>query len=174
MTKKKSTSKPKAKAKNRAKARPSAATSEPVDTGVRQLVGKAVVVNLATEQKKCLARSATAGQDFSTEMKKAQERGLNAVSFRLVTRLTRMAERDPAKALVAYEDFIYYLECLGFEKMTSKPMFPAHEVRSGKKNSSKRNAPKQLDIEHDTKLAGNGGDLGVGDAELQEAAGAVH
>lgn len=150
-SKKKSVSKSKPKAKSRAKPRAAAEIREPVDVGVRQLVSKSVVDNLAVEQKKCLARAGTASQDFSTEMKKAQEKGLNPVAFRLATRLTRMAERDPAKALVCWEDTQYYLlECLGFDRMTTKAMFPASETRSGKKPSRKKNgapAPAQTDIE---------------------------
>ncbi len=181
-SKKKSSSKPKTKSKSRTKPRAAATEQrEAVDTGVRQLVPKSVVENLAVEQKKCLARAGTASQDFSTEMKKAQERGLNPVAFRLATRLTRMAERDPAKALVCWEDTQFYLlECLGFDRMTTKVMFPASETRSGKKSSTraKKNggAPVQTDIEEAAPtsepevLGGPGGNV-----EEQEAASeAVH
>jgi len=176
-SKKKSSSKPKTKAKSRAKPKVTEARREPVDTGVRQLVPKSVVENLAVEQKKCLARAGTASQDFSTEMKKAQERGLNPVAFRLATRLTRMAERDPAKALVCHEDVQYYLECLGFDRMTTKAMFPASEVRSGKRPSrSKKNGtaePEQTDIE-DKPLAEAMGDAIAADTEQEPASEAVH
>jgi hypothetical protein len=172
MSSKKKSSGSKAKAK--AKSAPKQARREPVDTGVRQLVSKAVVISLAIDQKKCLLRSGEASQDFSTSMRSAQERGINPVAFRLATRLTRTAERDPAKALVTKEDFDYYLDCLGFDRMTSKSMFAASEVRSGKKSSAKKNgkaAPEpQTDIEHDTALA----QVPDEPSEIEAASEAVH
>jgi hypothetical protein len=173
-SKKKTSSRPKPKAKSRAK--PKAEMREQVDTGLRQPISKGNVISLAAWQKRCLARSAEAGQEFSTEMKKALERGLNPVAFRLATRLTRMAERDPAKALVCREDLDYYLECLDFDKMTSKSMFPASEVRSSKK-SRKKPEPEQADLSDRGDLNGQGDNVAHLDdhreaAETEETAAA--
>lgn len=178
MTKKKSSSsKPKTKSKSRAKPR-AAEARQSVDVGVRQLVNKSVVISLASDQKRCLSRAGEASQEFSSAMRSAQEKGLNPKAFRAATRKTRTAARDPATALVDWEDEQYYLECLGFNDMITKSMFPASEMRSSKRPSrSKKNGaaePVQTDIEEQP-LAKAMGDAIAADQESEAAASeAVH
>lgn len=100
---------------------------------VRVMPSEKLIVDLSNEMDKTLERASTLTGAFGQSMKAAVEKGVNGVAFRLSKRLHRMAQRDPLKAAITLEDFLYYNDVLGLDKMLAKQMFPAVETRSGKK-----------------------------------------
>ena len=165
---------PKTKSKAKKPSRAKTAAAEQTGDHDRMLPSKALILDLSSEMDKTLERTATLSGSFGQQMKDAVEKGVNQVAFRLAKRFHRMAQRDPLKAAITWEDFQYVMECLSFEKMIAKQMFPASETRSGRRSHSKKNGhtQKQTDIERDTSLADAMSEAIAADTE--EVSEAVH
>jgi hypothetical protein len=108
---------------------------------VRVLAPKSAVVRLIDAIIAGKSRSSEVGQQVSAEVQRAAEVGVDTPATRLAARVINKAKQDPMKGRMLHEQYLYALDCYGFDKIAPQLMFSMEESGLGKKPEA------QLDLE---------------------------
>jgi hypothetical protein len=108
---------------------------------VRVLAPKAAVVRLIDTIISAKSQTSEIGQRVSAEVQRAGEAGVDAPGTRMAARVINKAKQDPMKGRMLHEQYLYGLECYGFDKIAPPLMFSLEESGVGKKPEA------QLDLE---------------------------
>jgi hypothetical protein len=105
---------------------------------IRQLAPERAVRNFIGDILANKSRTSEAGQLLSTATKRFQDAGGNTPAARLAARLVSKAKHDSIVARVLFEDLIYYLEVMDFDKLAPVGMFTPEESGQRAKRKSKQ------------------------------------
>jgi hypothetical protein len=119
---------------------------------VKVLAPKAAVVRLIDTIISAKSQTSEIGQRVSAESQRAGEAGVDIPGTRMAARVINKAKQDPMKGRMLHEQYLYALECYGFDRVAPPLMFSMEESGLGAKGK-KKEPEVQLDLEP----AANGG-----------------